>query len=263
VLEFGPPVLFAILLWWFSTGVILYLDGLPRRTFGVSLAVGGAAALGSLLLLHQLRGATDTASAYIAFTAAIVIWGWNEMAFLMGVVTGPRRIPAQERLTGFARFREAAATVIWHELAIAASGVAIALVTLGGANQIALVTFAVLWLMRLSAKINIFLGAPNVTVEFLPAHLTYLGSYFRKRAMNGFFPPAITAATLIGAWLALQAGAAADAHDRAGYALAAGMMALAVLEHWLLFIPISTSWLWRWSLRERAAKPAPAAGFSP
>ncbi len=31
---------------------------------------------------------------------------------------------------------------------------------------------------------------------------------------------------------------------------------LAVLEHWLLFIPISTSWLWRWSLRERAAKPA-------
>ncbi len=42
--------------------------------------------------------------------------------------------------------------MIWHELAIAASGVAIALATLGGQNQIALVTFAVLWLMRLSAK---------------------------------------------------------------------------------------------------------------
>ncbi len=81
MLEFGPPVLFAILLWWFSTGAILFLDGLPRRTFGFSLAVVGVAALGALLLLYQLRGATDTASAYLAFTAAIVIWGWNEMAF--------------------------------------------------------------------------------------------------------------------------------------------------------------------------------------
>ncbi len=263
MLEFGPPVLFAILLWWFSTGAILFLDGLPRRTFGVSLAIGGVAALGSLLLLHQLRGATDTASAYLAFTAAIVIWGWNEMAFLMGVVTGPRRVPAQERLSGFARFREATATVIWHELAIAASGLAVLAATYGGANQTGAITFAVLWLMRLSAKINIFLGAPNVTVEFLPAHLAYLGSYFRKRAMNGFFPPAITAATLVGAWLAQQAGVATDVQERTGYALAAAMMALAVFEHWLLFIPVSTNWLWRWSLRERATKPAPAAGFSP
>ncbi len=39
--------------------------------------------------------------------------------------------------------------------------------------------------------------------------------------MNGFFPPAITAATLVGAWLAQQAGTATGAHDRAGYALAA------------------------------------------
>lgn len=259
MLEFGLPVLFAILVWWFSTGAILFLDGLHRRTFGLSLAVGGVAALGALLLLNLKRDGTDISSSYIAFTAAIVIWGWNEMAFLMGVVTGPRRVPAQERLTGFARFREATATVIWHELAIAASGIAIALATLGGANQTGLITFAVLWLMRLSAKINIFLGAPNVTVEFLPPHLAYLGSYFRKRAMNGFFPPAITAATLVGAWLAQQAGAAQGAHAAVGYTLAASMMALAVLEHWLLFIPISTSWLWRWSLRERA----PAAGARP
>ena len=28
-----PPIFFALFVWWFSTGVILYLDGLPVRTF--------------------------------------------------------------------------------------------------------------------------------------------------------------------------------------------------------------------------------------
>ena len=27
------PVLYTLFAWWFSTGVILYLDGLPRHTF--------------------------------------------------------------------------------------------------------------------------------------------------------------------------------------------------------------------------------------
>ena len=27
------PALHALFIWWFSTGVVIYLDGLPRRTF--------------------------------------------------------------------------------------------------------------------------------------------------------------------------------------------------------------------------------------
>ena len=29
--------LFAVFVWWFSTGIILYLDGLPRKTFILAL----------------------------------------------------------------------------------------------------------------------------------------------------------------------------------------------------------------------------------
>ena len=30
---YGFPILFALFVWWFSTGAIVFLDGLPPRTF--------------------------------------------------------------------------------------------------------------------------------------------------------------------------------------------------------------------------------------
>ncbi len=35
---FGLPIVATLLLWWASTGAILYLDGLDRRTFSWSMA---------------------------------------------------------------------------------------------------------------------------------------------------------------------------------------------------------------------------------
>ena len=32
-----PPIFFALFVWWFSTGAILYLDGLPVPTFKWSM----------------------------------------------------------------------------------------------------------------------------------------------------------------------------------------------------------------------------------
>ncbi len=248
--EIAIPLLFALLLWWASTGAILYLDGLGQGTFVRSMIGMSALTVLALLALWFTREATGAAGAYIAFTAALVVWGWNEMAFLMGFLTGPRREPCPPDAAGLRRFALAAATLIHHELAILASAGAIALVTWGGANQFGLATFGVLWVMRLSTKLNIFLGAPNVPEEFLPAHLYYLKSYFRKRAMNGFFPLAVTAATLATARLAHLAYApGATALESAGFMLLTTLMALAVLEHWLLYIPFKASTLWGWGLK--------------
>jgi hypothetical protein len=33
----AAPVLFALFAWWFSTGIIIYLDGLPRHTYRWSM----------------------------------------------------------------------------------------------------------------------------------------------------------------------------------------------------------------------------------
>jgi putative photosynthetic complex assembly protein 2 len=237
--------------------------------------MAGASALAAAALwgLHVTSGWETPAAAYIAFVCALMIWGWNEMAFLMGYLSGPRRIPADPAARGFKRFRQASETIIDHELGIIASGVLIAVLTWGGVNQFGLWSFAILWIMRLSTKINIHLGAPNIPDEFLPAHLRYLASYFRRRPMNGFFPFAITGATLFTAFLVHMAFAPqASAFERIGYMLLTTLMALAVLEHWLLYVPISATKLWAWGLASHrklagqnvgqtaeAAGPAPAA----
>ncbi len=260
MMEIGLPILFSIFLWWFSTGAILYLDGLKRSTFPVSMVVASLAAAISLLVLWSIRDNVAPSAAYVGFTAALVIWGWNEMAFLMGYLTGPRRVPSAGNLKGFSRFTEASGTIIHHEIAIAFSALAIGLVCWGSANMLGFWTFLVLWLMRLSTKFNIFLGAPNITDNFLPAHLTYLSSYFRRRSMNGLFPLVITVSSLVTVWLAHKAiWSQGSAFDGTAYSLLASLMALAVLEHWLLFIPLPSSWLWRWSLRDRVVPGAQAA----
>ena len=40
---YALPILYALFVWWFSTGLILYLDRLPRHTFRWSML--GATAL--------------------------------------------------------------------------------------------------------------------------------------------------------------------------------------------------------------------------
>ena len=61
--------------------------------------------------------------------------------------------------------------ILYHELAIVATALAVVAVTWGGANQVGTWTFLLLWAMRLSAKLNVFLGVPNLTEQFLPEHL--------------------------------------------------------------------------------------------
>ena len=55
---YGLPVLFTLFVWWFSTGVILFLDGLPKRTFRWSMF--GATILLGLALYGLSVTAADT-----------------------------------------------------------------------------------------------------------------------------------------------------------------------------------------------------------
>jgi putative photosynthetic complex assembly protein 2 len=258
--EIGLSVLFAILLWWVSTGVILYLDGLPARTFRWSLAIASAVGIVALVGLFAASMHATPTGAVAAFVCAILIWGWNEMAFLMGRITGPVRHPCPPDATGWRRFLLASETISHHELAVTLSAVVIGLVTWDQPNQIGFMTFAILWIMRLSTKLNIFLGAPNIADEFLPEHLAYLKTYFRRRPMNWLFPFAVTGATLLTAFLAHKAfQPGADEFQTVGFALLTALAALAVLEHWLLYVPLPPSALWGWGLKSHRRRRAAGA----
>jgi putative photosynthetic complex assembly protein 2 len=152
---------------------------------------------------------------------------------------------------------QAVQAILWHELGIVAAGLAIVVITWQAPNQVGTWTFMVLWSMRTSAKLNLFLGVRNLSEEFLPPHLVYLLSFFRRRNMNLLFPVSVTAATGVAA---MMVATATDAPPTAaiGLMLVTTMLALAILEHWLLVLPLPATALWRWAMRQRKAPP-PAA----
>jgi len=251
------PIIFAVFIWWFSTGLILLLDGLPRTTFRWSQLISSALAVMALVGLQQSAGQMDVASVYCAFTCALLVWGWHELSFLTGWVTGPRKIEMEEDAQGWRRFVQATQTLIWHELAILATGVLIVALTWGEPNQVGTATFVVLWLMRISAKLNVFYGVRNLSLQFLPPHLRYLGTYFRKRAMNVFFPFAVSAATAVAVLLARQTLSYPPGSAEAiGGWLVLTMLVLAIVEHWLLVLPLEATALWRWAMHKPSSSQA-------
>ena len=109
--------------------------------------------------------------------------------------------------------------------------------------------------MRLSAKLNLFLGVPILNDQFLPSHLRYLSSFFTRGRVNFLFPVAITGSTVVTAALVVRALAPdASAFDAVGFTLLATLMALAVVEHWFMVLPLPVELLWNWGMRSRAAR---------
>lgn len=256
----GPvaPALYAVLLWWSATGLVLVLQHLPRRTHARSMIAASTALAGALWAIRVVADDDSEAGAYIGFTAAIVVWGWQEMSYYMGFVSGPKPAACAPNLRGFDRFLAALATSLWHDFAILAVGLAILCLSWGQGNRVALWTYALLALMNASARLNLFLGVRNLNAEFLPPHLGYLACYLTRRPMNPLFPLSVTLGTALVVVLARSAlEDQAEPQAVIGLTLLATLAALATLEHWFLMLPLPSAALWTWSLPGRdAAAPA-------
>jgi putative photosynthetic complex assembly protein 2 len=253
----AAPVLFALFAWWFSTGIIIYLDGLPRHTYRWSM-LGATIVLGvSLCGLYGTRNDTSTAGAYAAFTYGLLVWGWLEMSFYTGYVTGPRKTVCAEGCAGWRHFGHAVMVSLYHEIAIIVLGLLVRALTWGAPNQGSVWIFLVLCWMHQSARLNVFLGVANISEEFLPEHLRFLRSFIRRRPMNLLFPVSITVSTVIAALLVSNAAAAgASAFTTTSLSFVATMMVLAIAEHWFLVVPLPVAALWAWILRSRGMLPA-------
>ena len=249
------PVLYTLFIWWFSTGVILYLNGLPAWTFKWTL-LGATVVLGLALAgLAATRHDTRITGAYLAFSCGLLVWAWQEVAFLLGYVTGTRRTPCPAS-TGWRRAGYALQAVLHHELALLVLAAAVLGTTWGGANQTGMWTFMILWAARQSAKLNVFLGVRNLNEGFLPTHLQYLQTYFKRRPMNGLFPVSVIVSTLVAALVWQEAAAIGiGGFDATALSFAATLLSLAVLEHWFLVLPLPSEALWAWGLRSHAAGP--------
>jgi len=245
--QHGLAFLLAIIVWWLSTALIIVLCALPRRTFGWSFAAASSIAMAAIYGFARSAWSVDVAGTYFAFLSALAIWGWIEMSFLMGFITGPRTGPCPEGARGWVRFGLALQTLLYHELTIAGAAVLLVAMSWNAPNQTGTSAFLILTAMRVSAKMNIFLGVPYLTDEFLPKRLDYLKSYFRKRRTNALFPLSVGLSALA-AILLVQKAMVAEAAQAGGYVLLFALTALAILEHIFMIAPLPDAVLWRWMM---------------
>ena len=137
-----------------------------------------------------------------------------------------------------------------------------AALTLTSPNPVGGLTMMVLFAARLSSKFNLFLGAPNFSVELFPAHLRHLATYLHKGPVSALYP--VSLATLgLGAAAAAATALDADAtpFTATGGALVAALLALAALEHAFMALPLPDAALWRWALP--ATERSPTTGHPP
>jgi len=242
----------AVLAWWFFTGAILLVIRVADRAGGDAhrravilsvplLAVATAAVL--------LSGPSEGMGGVLAgFFGALGVWGWIELSFLSGVVTGPESRPCPRGLSGGERFRAAWKALAHHEILLLGGLLAVVVAVHGQPNTVAIWTYGILFFARISAKLNLFFGVPRINLEFLPRPLKHLESHLRQGPVTALFPVAITGLSFAVGCFAERLLMAETQVDAAAFALLTALAALALLEHWLMVLPLPDARLWRWML---------------
>lgn len=242
------PLVVAALAWFVSTGLVFRLDSLPRATFRWSLGAATLVAGAAVLAIARTAGDSGPTAAYVGFGAALAVWGWHELSFLTGFITGPNRAPATPGLRGLPRFAQATRTLIHHEVALALTALAIAALTWHQPNQTATLTFALLFALRLSTKLNIFAGVPQPASDLLPARLGYLKSYFRQRRFGPGMALSFATMLALAALFAVRTlGATPGTATRTGDCLLFALTVLGIVEHLFLTLPLRDAALFTWA----------------
>ncbi len=198
-------------------------------------------------------------AALLAYGQALVIWGWLEMGYLMGFVTGPSDRTCPPDATGWHRFSLALKTSLYHELLVVVVILAVIARTAGNPNQVTALCCATLWLMRWSAKLNLFLGVRNFHADWLPKSQRYLASYINQSHINALLPFSVLLGSGFSAYFFFLAAQGSTGAETAGDFIVGLLLALAVIEHLFLILPFNDSRLWQWALTAAAAfKPAKA-----
>lgn len=247
------PFIVTVMIWFIATGLVAWADNRDAKTFPKSLLIGGIGGIAGLLVILFVSQSVSVLGVYAAFVGALMVWGWHEIGFLTGAAAGPRRIPASPGLRGARRFAEATATVINHEVVLALTALVLISLSWNMPNQIGATVFVLLFGLRLCAKINMFVGVPNSSVEMLPPHLDYLKTYFGPNRMTWLLGASILGIAGVTVWfgtLALQAPLGSA--EMVGASLLTTLCLLGALEHGFLALPFRDGMLWGWAFHKRA-----------
>lgn len=235
--------LYSVVFWWLSTAAIIYFNFQPHYravVFGVALAL----MLGAIYALYAHRQSETVMSAFLTFTAGSIIWAFVEVSFYTGYIVGPQVRPIFTVGPSVIGFFQAIHRSLYHEGLVLGLVALMTLLSIGAKNKFGVYTFLMYWFMHQSAKLNIFLGVANTGREFVPDTVADMTQYMTIAHMNWLFPFSITFCTLLVAKLLKKTGETQEpAWRRVGFSIIGTMALMALLEHWLLVLPLNQS-LW-------------------
>lgn len=239
------PFALAMGLWWLLTGAVLWAARCRPAGQRQSMGVATLGCVAGIVIAAESADMPSLLGSYMGFSGVLLIWCWIELAFLLGWVSGPNRLPCPPQSRGWSRLRMAVRAILHHEIALLVAGLAICLPAWGAANTTAAQVFLVMYAMRLSTKLNLFWGVRNFYEGFLPGPTSHLSSYFRRRGLTPLFAvtASLVAVLTVLAWQ--QALMPQDAWSSARDAFVASLFTLSLLEHLLLVLPIRPERLWR------------------
>ena len=246
------PMVVTLLVWFFATGLIAWLDNRDRATFPRALVIAGAAGIAGLIAVVAGSIMPSIAGAYVGFVGALMVWSWHEASFLMGAVGGPRREPSRPTARGWDRFIDAGSTLIYHEVALALTALMLLSLSWNAPNPTGAQVFVLLFALRLSSKLVLYAGVPNEIGTLLPPHLEYLCSYFGPQRFSAAFLGSLVATVALATWLGAAALAApAGSAAAVSTSLIFAMAALGAVEHLFFALPFRDGALWGWALPAR------------
>lgn len=255
-MSWGLPLLAALFAWWVGTLAVLLLSRTRGRARRIALTGSWIVALLVAPLLVLLRPLESVGAVYLGFAAGLVLWGWQELLFLQGVAIGPRRSPSRPDREGLERVREAVEAIAHHEIWLFAVLGVLGVLAWGAAMPVALLTFGLLWIMRLSAKLNLFFGVPHPNGHLFPPRVRHLASFLGRPRRSGFLLVSLAAWLALAGWLFVQGLGSEAAGTATACFLLSGLTALGALEHLAFLFHFPLEGLWRWEEDEEVREAA-------
>ena len=237
------PILVVIAVWWIGTGLVLFLQQSIVRVktpLIVSLVVVSLLSLAALVISGS---GTQPWQSYMGFVAAICLWGCIELSYYSGLIGGVHKRACPDGCETGKRFRLALGASIWHEVSVLFAGGVVMTLLIQADNSAGLYSFLVLWLMRWSAKLNLFFGVPNFNTDWFPKRLAYAHSYIRRAPVTLFFPVSMMLASLVAMRL-ITIALETPPQQALMHILPGVLLLLAILEHLFMALPIADSELW-------------------
>jgi len=230
-------VIFAIVLWWLSTGAIIVMYRKDPWTYdatvGAYSVVAALSAAGLILLRHN----TELWAVYVSFSAGTLVWGWNLACYYTGYITGPKQPGNDGNLSDAERFRHAMIRSAHHEV-ISVLLVACSVWLAWGATNIAGFGCIILfYTLHMLSKLAIYFGVTNFSGAWLPGHLQYITAYFGPKRFHWFTIGAIAVGIVGTIWSISGVQLALTVYHRVTYAFWGLICAAAVLELVVLLIP--------------------------